>query len=630
MKQPHANAADPRRLVESLTGKTVPNQVHTRRMTALRLVTPATDFAEGLDLPPLGETASGRPWRLRAVDDGAAAAIAATGLDPIVARVLAARGVTAEAAADYLNPTLRRALPDPFVLTDMDRAVARLAKAVLAGETIGVFGDYDVDGTTAAASLKLYLDDIGAPSSIYLPDRLLEGYGPSIEAFRELASLGARVIVTVDCGAAAHDVIDAAAREGLDVVVFDHHQMTGPPPRAAVVNPNRRDDASGLSNLSAAGVTFLALIALNRALREAGFFNEKREPDLRRLLDLTALGLVCDVMPMTGLARVLVAQGRKVYGKTGNPGLAALGARAGLKGPCSTYHLGFLLGPRINAAGRVGHARLALDLLTTNDPARRAALAEKLHVMNAERQAIEAAVLEEAAQAAEARLAAGDQVIVAAGEGWHPGVIGIVAGRLKELVDRPVVVIGLDGDLGKGSGRSLAGVDLGAAVAAAKASGLLVSGGGHAMAAGLTVSREKVGALTAFLNDRLARDVLAARAARTLAIDGVIAPTAVTRRFADLIESAGPFGPGNPEPVFVLKNLRADFVKPVGKDHLAATFLSESGEAVRGVAFRAAGTRLGAALEEGRRLHAAGKVRADDWRGGEAGQLHLVDVAAAL
>ena len=602
-------------------------------MTVSALQISGLGDAELMALPAMGEPAGGAPWRLRAVDEGVARAIAtAAAVEPVIGRVLAARGQTADAAADYLNPTLRKALPDPFVLTDMEAAVRRLASAIHAGETIGVFGDYDVDGTTAAASLKLYFDDIGAASAVYLPDRILEGYGPSIEAFRDLASKGAKVIVTVDCGAAANDVIEQAAAEGLDVVVFDHHLMAGPPPKgaAAVVNPNRADDASGLTNLSAAGVTFLALVGLNRALREQGFFDGRAEPDLRKLLDLTALGLVCDVMPMTGLARVLVAQGLKVYGASGNPGLAALGARAGVKGSASTYHLGFLLGPRINAAGRVGHARLALELLTTGEASRRIALAERLHVMNAERQAIEATVLEAAQREAEGPAAAGENILVVAGEGWHAGVIGIVAGRLKETFDRPAIVIGLDGDLGKGSGRSIGGVDLGAAVNAAKAEGLLIGGGGHAMAAGLTIARGGVGAFAAFLNERLSRAVIAARAARRLDIDAVIGATAVTKTFADLIERAGPFGPGNPEPVFALTNMRADFVKTVGGDHVSCVLRSESGEDVRAVAFRSGGNGLGALLRSGERLNVAGKIRADEWRGGKAAQLHIVDAAKAL
>ena len=586
-----------------------------------------------LDLPPMGTPASGRRWRLRAADPREALAIAQTaGLDPVLARILAARGVAAADVAGYLAPSMRESMPDPFVLKDMDRAAERLARAVADGETIGVFGDYDVDGTTAAAILKLYFDAVGAKTLIYLPDRIAEGYGPSVEAFRQLAAEGAGVIVTVDCGATAHEPVEQAAADGVNIVVFDHHQMSGPPPAGAtaVVNPNRQDDISGLGGLSAAGVAFMAAVALNRALREAGFFRDRPEPSLLGLLDLAALGLVCDVMPITGLTRVMVAQGLKVLGGEGNPGLKALGERAGVKGAPNAYHLGFLLGPRINAAGRIGHARLAFELLTTNDSARRRDLAARLHLMNAERQEIEADVQAAALRDIETNQRHADDVIVTAGAGWHPGVIGIVAGRLKEIYDRPVIVIGVDGDVGKGSGRSIAGVDLGAAIGAAKDDGVLSAGGGHAMAAGLTIEAAHIDALRRRLNAGLAGDVARARENRMLDIDAVIGPTAVSKRFAELIATAGPYGPGNPEPAFALLNMRAAYLKTVGKGHLSLSLVSETGETVRAIAFRAAGEPLGEVLASGRRLHAAGKIRADDWRGGDAGQLQISDAAPAL
>jgi len=602
-------------------------------------------LADDIPLPAMGETASGRAWRLRPADAREALAIAQKAeIEPLLARVLAARGVRAEDAAGYLTPSLRAAMPDPRVLVDMDKAAARLAAAILGGEGVGVFGDYDVDGTTAAAIFKTYFDAIGAPLAVYLPDRIAEGYGPSIAAFLSLKQEGAQVIVTVDCGASAHEPIEAAAREGLDIIVLDHHQMSGPPPAGAVatVNPNRPDDISGLNNLSAAGVAFMTIVALNRALREAGFFRDKdrAEPDLLSLLDLTALGLVCDVMAMTGLTRVLVAQGLKILGAGGNPGLAALGARAGVKGRPSTYHLGFLLGPRINAAGRIGHARLAFELMTTQDQARRQFLAEKLHIMNAERQEIEAVVQAAALRTIETAGLAGDDIIVVAGEGWHPGVIGIVAGRLKERYERPTIVIAIDGETGdgktgdgktgKGSGRSITGVDLGAAINKAMADGLLVAGGGHAMAAGLTIASDKIKAFRASICESLSGEVTAALANRASNADGVIAPGAVTKSFADMIEQAGPYGPGNPEPVFVLTNMRADYVKTVGKGHLSMTLVSETGEKVRAIAFRAEGEKLGGILTSGGRLHLLGKVRADDWRGGGAGQLQISDAAKAV
>jgi len=598
------------------------------RMNAMLAIRDDLAAAQGLPLPPMGATTSGTPWSLRPFDARDALAIAQrTGLEFAAARALAARGVKPEDAARHLNPVLRDALPDPFVLRDMDRAASRIARAVVSGETIGVFGDYDVDGTTSAALLKLYFDAVGAPSSVYLPDRVAEGYGPSIEAFRRLAAEGAKLIITVDCGAAAHSVIEEAANEGLDIVVFDHHLMGGPPPSgaAATVNPNRQDDVSGLVNLCAAAVTFMGLIAVNRDLRLRGCFAERREPDLRRFLDLVALGLVCDVMPMTGLARVIVAQGLKVLGGSANAGLAALRERCGGRGAPSTYDLGFLLGPRINAAGRIGHARLAFELLTTGDAPRRAGLADRLHAMNAERQAIEAEVLAAAMQAAE-----GDpsNVIVVAGEGWHPGVIGIVAGRLKERLGRPAIVIGLDGDLGKGSGRSIDGVDLGAAVNEAKARGLLSAGGGHAMAAGLSIRRTEIKAFADFLSGRLGSAVERALVALRLDIDAVAQTASVTKTFADAIARAGPYGPGNPEPVFVLAGMRAIGVRTTGQ-HLFCSLASDVGEQVRAAAFRCAGTPLADALASERRIHVAGRIRIDARSGGEAGQFQILDAAFA-
>lgn len=585
-----------------------------------------------IDLPAMGAPASGRRWRLREADAATAEAIAASGRDPVLARILAARGVGPEDVERYLAPSLREEMPDPFVLKDMDRAAERLTRAIIDGETIGVFGDYDVDGTTASAILKLYFDAAGVQSLIYLPDRISEGYGPSADAFRSLHRDGANLIVTVDCGAAAHEPIEEAARDDVDIVVFDHHQMSGPPPAgaAAVVNPNRPDDVSGLGNLSAAGVAFMGAVALNRALREAGYFKDRAEPNLMSLLDLTALGLVCDVMSITGLTRVMVAQGLKVLGGGGNPGLKALGARAGVKGPPSTYHLGFLIGPRINAAGRIGHARLAFELMTTEDVARRQELAEKLHVLNAERQEIEADVQAAALRDIETNQRHAHDVIVTAGAGWHPGVIGIVAGRLKEMYDRPVIVIGVEGESGKGSGRSITGVDLGAAVSAAREEGVLTAGGGHAMAAGLSIDVNRIGDFRRMTNERLARAVTLARTNRTYDIDAVVAPTAVSKSFADLTGLAGPYGPGNPEPTCALLDCRAEYLKTVGKGHLSLTLVNSVGESARAIAFRAEGEPLGEILSSGQRFHAVGKIRADDWRGGDAGQLQIADAAPAL
>lgn len=587
---------------------------------------------EGVALPPMAMPASGRRWTLRQGDPSVAAAIEAElGCAPALARLLAGRGVRPGEAARYLNPSLRESLPDPSILADMDRAAARLAKAIIIGERCGVFGDYDVDGTSGSAILKRYFSAIGAPLDVYLPDRILEGYGPTIEAFRTLKEGGVRVVITVDCGAAAHVAVDAAAGEGLEVIVLDHHQMDGPPPAGAhaTINPNRPDDRSGLTTLSAAGVAFMAVVGLNRALKEQGHFADRAAPDLLQFLDLVALGLVCDVMPMTGLARVLTAQGLKVLNNAGNPGLKALGERCGVSAQASAYDLGFLIGPRINAAGRVGHARLAFELMTTDDAGRRADLADRLHVMNSERQQIEKDVQEAALAMIERGRLYDRSVIVAAGEGWHPGVIGIVAGRIKDRYDRPTVVIGIDGETGKGSARSLTGVDIGGAFRAAKSEGILVAGGGHAMAAGLTISVAAISRFAEFLENMCKDDVDRTLRNRVREIDGVIAPSAVSGAFAAMIESAGPFGPGNPEPVFALSSMRVARNRIVGDGHLSCDLVSPTGEAVRAIAFRAAGEPLGALLLTGERLHIAGRIKTDNWRGNGAAQFHIVDAAAA-
>lgn len=604
----------------------------TKADTATAGVRDASAEPAALDLPPMGVPASRRRWVLAGYSPSIAGAIdAELKCGATLARILAARGVAPGAARRYMNPSLREMLPDPSVLVDMDRAAARIAAAVAAGEPCGVFGDYDVDGTCGAAILKNYFKAIGASLDVYLPDRILEGYGPTIEAFRTLKNGGARVVITVDCGVAAHQAIAAAADEGLDIIVLDHHQLDGPPPAGAYasVNPHRVDDHSGLTDLSAAGVVFMAIVAINRALRRAGWFADRTEPDLRLFLDLAALGLVCDVMPMRGLARVITAQGLKVLDGNGNPGLKALGASAGLKSPASAYDLGFLLGPRINAAGRIGHARLALDLLTTDDDEARAKLAERLHRMNAERQKIESEVQAAAIAQVETLGRARAAAVVAAGEGWHPGVVGIVAGRLKDRYDRPAIVIGVDGAIGKGSARSLPGVDIGAAIRSARAAGLLLAGGGHAAAAGLTIRADRVADLATFLEETCREDVERALSDRRLTVDGVIGLTAVSGALVRMIAGAGPFGPENPEPLFVVPSVRVRGVRTVGVGHVACEIGDDAGERVRAVAFRAVGEPLGAMLIEGRRLHLAGRIKADGWRGNAAAEFHIVDAAPA-
>lgn len=592
------------------------------------------DMTRDIPLPHMEKGASGMRWRLRPADpDKLAGLTSCEGLDPVLARVLAARNIIPENIRDHLAPSLRRSLPDPFVLRDMERLTERLCRAVTSGEEVGLFGDYDVDGVTSAAVFRLYFDAIGIPLHVYLPDRITENYGPSLHAFRDLHRRGAGTVVTVDCGSSAHETIEKAAAENMDILVIDHHLMSGPPPAGAmaVVNPARNDDTSGLDNLSAAGLSFLAVVALNRALRETGFFTgSRREPDMLSLLDLVALGLVCDVVPLTGLSRVLVAQGLKVFSANGNRGLKALAAKAGFSGPPSTYQFGFILGPRINAAGRVGHAELAFELLTTPDADRRRKLAEQLDSMNAVRREIEASVLADAERDIQEHRRRDDSVIVTAGEGWHPGVTGIVAGRLKEIHARPVIVIGLDGETGKGSGRSVPGVDLGSTVSQAYRSGLLLSGGGHAMAAGLTVSRDRIDAFRHHVTGFLKEDVALSIRNRVLEIDGVLSIRAVNGKFTDMIAKGGPYGPGNSEPVFAVCNVRTKAIRPAGTDHLSVTLADESGQEARGIAFRAAGTPCGDILGAGGRFHVAGKICPDTWRGPGHAQIRIEDVACPV
>jgi len=582
----------------------------------------------------------GKRWVLReVVERDVLTMVQQLGIERTLAETLSARGIVPEEASAFLNPSLRDCMPDPSCMADMDKAVARIVAAIKDGETIGIFGDYDVDGTTSAALLVRYFTALGIDHFVHIPDRLTEGYGPSAQAFAGLREKGASLCITVDCGAMAHDIIEQAQLDGLDIVVTDHHQMTLPaPPAVATVNPNRPDDVSGLGNLSAAGVVFMLLVALNRALRQDGYFTDRAEPKLLQWLDLVSLGLMCDVMPLTGLTRVLVAQGLKVMGSFGEgavapsayPGLFHLASAAGASGAASAYHLGFVLGPRINAAGRIGHAREALAMMTLNDPAKTVQLAEKLHGLNAVRQDIEGGVLEEAINQVEVqRLNEKPELVVTAGDGWHPGVIGIVAGRLKERYDCPAITIGFDGDIGKGSGRSLPGVDLGGAIAAAYREGLLMGGGGHAMAAGLTIEKSKLEAFTAFLKERLGEDIAESRARASLKIDSIASLAIVRKAFADSLAAAGPFGTGNPEPRFVFERVRVQYADIKGGKHIACTFADSMGRTARAIAFRCVDEPLGDLLLNAgsRQVSIAGKVREDAWRGGDAAQIHIEDIA---
>ncbi|MBT8472569.1 MAG: single-stranded-DNA-specific exonuclease RecJ [Marinicaulis sp.] len=596
-------------------------------------VQPNEDLGSAVLLPsPVAQTASGASWVNRKASDSDVAFIVSNAkIDRLLARILASRGVSPDGAVQYLNPKLRDILPDPYVLCDMEKATAIIVEAIRAKKKIGVFGDYDVDGTSAASILKLYFDAIGVDIRVHLPDRFTEGYGPSAAGFGVLVEQGVELVLTVDCGSSSDELFAEFKAKGASSIVFDHHLIQGSPPAsaAAVVNPNAPGDKSGLKNLSAAGVVFLAIIALNRVLRSKGFFEERPEPDTLKYLDLAALGLVADVMEMSGVTRAIVAQGLKKLRINGNPGLVALGEAAGAKELQSTYDLGFVLGPRINAAGRIGHAQLAFELLTTDDGDKRHALALKLDDLNKQRRAIEQQVCEEAIAKIENERLADNGVIVVANNNWHAGVVGIVAGRIKERFDRPAVVIAIENGIGKGSARSIENIDLGSVISNAYAQGILIAGGGHAMAAGLTIDADKVSQLRDYLNDELTLKIDDARVNRKIEIDGVISPAAITASFAELISSAGPFGPGNPEPVFALLNVRSVHSKIVGNDHIAATLSSPDGMQFRAISFRSANSPLGEMLVRGKHIHVAGRVTKDDWRGGNAGQFQIVDAAVA-
>ena len=554
--------------------------------------------------------------------------------DDIVRQLLLSRGVPAEDIERHRQPTLRNFLPDPSLFRDMDVAADRIAQAVLAGETITIYGDYDVDGATSSALLIRLLRDLGVEAGYYIPDRLLEGYGPSGEALVRLGQSGSSLIVTVDCGAMAHEALAMAHDAGIDVIVVDHHKCSAELPKTvALVNPNRldeEDDAAAHGHLAAVGVAFLLGIALVRTLRQRGFFAGRKEPDLLALLDVVALGTVADVAALHGLNRAFVAQGLKVIARRDNIGMSALIDASRLKRSPACSDLGFALGPRINAGGRVGESTLGVRLLTTRDPEEARTIAAQLSALNDERRAIEAEVQE----AAEQQIAAQHNraVHLVAGEGWHPGVIGIVAGRIKEKTGKPAVVIALDGDTGKGSGRSISGVDLGAAIIRARGEGLLVAGGGHAMAAGLTVDADKVDRLADWLDHTLEGHVARASATRDMALDIAVAPGGLTSELVNSLEEAGPYGVGWPGPRVAVGPVRLVKCDIVGTDHVRLIAAGDDGKSFKGIAFRAAESDMGQALlhgSRGRRLWLAGRVKIDDWGNRPQAELHVEDAAWA-
>jgi len=577
---------------------------------------------------------TGRRWVWRGAEDRVGLGIAQRlGLPEIVCRLLAARGIGAEGAADFLDPTLRALLPDPSVLTDMENAAARLAHAVQRGETVAIFGDYDVDGACSAAVMACFLGGLGCPVIPYVPDRMAEGYGPNLPALERLVGRGATLIVCVDCGTAAGDVL-ASVPAAADVVVLDHHKSDGMPPRvAATVNPNRLDCRSGLGHLCAAAIAFLTAVATVRTLRRAGFFAARPEPDLLALLDLVALATVCDVVPLTGLNRALVAQGLKVMARRARPGIAALLDVAQVRDRPGAMTLGYALGPRINAAGRISEAGLGLRLLLSDDPVEARDLAATLDGVNRQRQQVEQAMLEYAMQAAEAQAAQGHATLLVSGEDWHPGVVGIVAGRIKERFNRPACVASVNDGMAKGSGRSVAGIDLGHAVITARQAGILLTGGGHAMAAGFGLSRDRLAEFHAFLDDRLAAAASLPRVA-DLAVEATVAVAGCTVDLAAQIARLAPFGPGNEEPVLIVPRVRVARADRIGKDGntIRAFVEGEGGQGrLKAMLFRAKDGPLANALlgRDGAPMTLAGHLRAEEWNGTTSAGFVVADAASA-
>jgi single-stranded-DNA-specific exonuclease len=578
-------------------------------------------------------------WRDRLDERGQARALTIVqrhGVPELLARVLAGRGVEPGEVAAYLDPTIKVLMPDPHGLTDMAAASARLADAVIHGESIAIFGDYDVDGATASALLCRFLRHYGLDPIVHIPDRIFEGYGPNVDAIRAFAERGVRLLVTVDCGTTSHLTLLEAKKLGLEVVILDHHQADEELPEAvAIVNPNRADDLSGLGHLAAVGLVFLTLVALARELRRRNFWHDgPAEPDLLSFLHLVALGTVADVVPLKGLNRAFVAKGLIALRRRDQIGLTALMDTARLSGPPEPWHLGFLLGPRINAGGRIGRADLGVRLLLEEDPTEAARIAAQLDRLNTERRQIEIATVAQADAEAMAALGLEEKgaVVVTAGEGWHPGVVGLVAARLKERYGRPAFAIALEpGGTGTGSGRSIPGVDVGQAVRRAVREGLLLKGGGHAMAAGVTLRKDALAAFRAYLEETLAPSVEAARRERALLIDGAVSAGGVNLALCKMLARAGPYGAGNPEPMLALLAHTLAYADPVGENHIRARFKSGDGKIVNAIAFRAAGQPLGNALldNRGRVVHAAGHLAVDRWQGEERVQMRLTDVAVS-
>ncbi len=581
---------------------------------------------------------SGQRWvsRLDQAGQNRALAIAQLhGMPELLARVLAGRGVGVDEAPAFLDPTIRSLMPDPASLTDCEAAAARLARAIAAGERIAIFGDYDVDGAASSALLYRFLQHFGAEAEIYIPDRIFEGYGPNPAAIGQLIERGARLVVTVDCGSTSFEALEEARRRGIDVVVIDHHQMAHAMPAChALVNPNREDDLSGQGHLCAAGVVFLVLVATLRLLRQQAN-SRAGSLDLLAWLDLVALATVCDVVPLKGLNRAYVVKGLIAARHQQNAGLAALLRVAGIGGPVTPYHFGFLVGPRINAGGRIGDAALGSRLLTLDDAAAAGEIATRLDELNRERQAMEAAMLAEAEAEALAEYGTGETaaVIVTAHDNWHPGIVGLLAARLKEKFKRPAFAIAFDpSGKGTGSGRSINGFDLGRMVRAAVDAGLLVKGGGHAMAAGLTVERANLGRLRTFFDEAAGSQVSTLAANRSLKIDGALGASGATIALIDQLETAGPYGAGHPQPCFAIPAHRLRDSRLVGANHVKVTVEAQDGSRLDGIAFRAAETPLGDFLlsSRGNQIHIAGSLSAEHWQGTRRVQMRIIDAAKAF
>ena len=571
---------------------------------------------------------TGRRWLAREFDERITLALSQRyGLPDIIARSLNARGVGLDDACLFLDPKLRDLIPDPSQFKDMDKAATRFAKAIMNGESIAVFGDYDVDGATSSALLLRFAKTLGVNLRLYVPDRLTEGYGPNTAAMSLLAKEGIKLLVCVDCGTTAHEPLATARDAGMETMVLDHHASEPTlPPALAIVNPNRLDESGEYGYLAAVGVTYLFVIAANRALRTAGFYVASHaEPDLLQWLDIVALGTICDVVKLTGLNRGFVTQGLKIAAQRRNAGICALAQAASIKN-MDAYAAGFMLGPRINAGGRIGESDLGAKLLSTDHAGQAASLAQKLNALNTERREIESRVLSEAEQLT---LTEDSPMAFVASENWHPGVIGIVASRLKDKFRHPAFVIALDGDIGKGSARSVGNVDLGAHIIAARQAGLLLNGGGHKMAAGFTVTRDKVEPLRVFLAERIGKQMTEEPLVPTLTLDGLVAGATLQPAFVRQIEKLGPFGTGNSEPRFALadcKIIRADIV---GEKHVSVIFM-QGGQRVKGIAFRAMESDLGQALlRRSERIHLAGHLRIDEWQGDVRVQMHISDAAFA-